>query len=109
MEDKLSYDVWAPCVGFEGTSGTILTGRRGINHSSPRPRDTHYPGRFVITLKLDEHWGSCYTAHDGGFVKTAVYNNRLMVNKGLTLEVYKHHIREKVGIKYIEVTVIQDA
>ncbi len=38
--------------------------------------DTYYPGQFVVTLK---HWGSCYTAHDGGFVKTAVYKNRLML------------------------------
>ena len=49
-----------------------LTGIRNISHTSPRPSDTHYPGQFVITLKLDEYWGLCYPAHDGGFVKTAV-------------------------------------
>ena len=107
--DKSTYTSSAPCHGFEGTSGTTLMGNKWISPSSPRPSDTHYPGQFVITLKLDEHWGSCYTAHDGGFVKTAVYNNRLMLNKGLTLEVYKQHKGEKVGIKYIEVTAIQDA
>ena len=108
MDDKNNYVNYAPCYGYEGTSGTTLTGTRHISHTSPRPSDTHYPGQFVITLKLDEHWGSCYTAHDGGFVKTAVFNNRLMLNKGLTLEVYKQHKIENVGIKYIEVTVIQD-
>ena len=108
MEDKRSYSGVAPCFGNEGISGTTLTGLRLISSSSPKPSDTHYPGQFVITLKLDEHWGSCYTAHDGGFVKTAVYKNRLMLNKGLTLEVYKENKHEKVGIKYIEVTVIQD-
>ena len=109
MVDKGNYGNHAPCFGFEGTTGTTLTGRRAISDSSPRPSDSHYPGQFVITLKLDEHWGSCYTAHDGGFLKTAVYNNRLMLNNGLTLEVYKEDKGEKVGIKYIEVTVIQDA
>ena len=108
MHDKGEYGSYAPCFGYEGTSGTILTRRKYINSSSPKPKDSFYPGRFVITLKLDEHWGSCYTAHDGGFVKTAVYNNRLMLNKGLTLEVYKQDRDERVGIKFIEVTVIQD-
>ena len=109
MDDKNQYVSWAPCFGYEGTSGTTMTGIRRISPSSPRPSDSFYPGQFVITLKLDEHWGSCYTAHDGGFVKTAVYNKRLMLNKGLTLEVYKEDRSEKVGIKYIEVTVIEDA
>ncbi len=107
--DKNNYGSLAPCYGNEGVSGTTLTGIREIGIFSPRPSDTHYPGQFVMTLKLDEHWGSCYTAHDGGFVKTAVYKKRLMLNKGLTLEVYKQHKVERVGIKYIEVTVIQDA
>ena len=95
-----------PFRGYEGTSGTTLTGIRAHSYSSPS--DKHYPGQYIITLKLDEHWGSCYTAHDGGFVKSAVYKNRLMLNKGLTLEVYKEGKSERVGIKYIEVTVIQD-
>ena len=109
MEEKSTYSSFAPCFGYEGTSGMTMTGARYISHTSPRPSDSFYPGQFVITLKLDEHWGSCYTAHDGGFVKTAVYNKRLMLNKGLTLEVYKEGSNEKVGIKFIEVTVIQDA
>ena len=106
--DKNNYHDHAPCYGYEGTSGTTSSGSRSISHSSPRPSDTNYPGQFVITLKLDERWGSCYTAHDGGFVKTAVFNNRLMLNKGLTLEVYKQNKGEKVGIKYIEVIAIHD-
>ena len=108
MDDKSNYGSLAPCYGYEGTSGTTLTGRRHISHTSPRPSDTHYPGQFVMTLKLNEHWGSCYTAHVGGFVKTAVFNNRLMLNKGLTLQVYKQNSGERVGIKYHEVNAIQD-
>jgi len=97
----------APCYGIEGTSGTSFTDvERSSN--SPTISDSFYPGQFVFTLKLDEHWGSCYTAHDGGFVNTAEFKNRLMLSKGLTLEVYKHDTGEKVGIKFIEVTVIRD-
>ncbi len=107
--DKDNYKDRAPCNGWECASGTTMTKTRNITPYSPKPSDKQYPGQFVFTLKLDEHWGSCYTAHDGGFLKTAAYNNRLMPNKGLILEVYKHNENEKVGIKYIEVTVIQDA
>ena len=108
MDDKGNYGSNAPCYRCEGISGTSLTGMK-YSGRSPKPSDSFYPGRFLITLKLDEHWGSCYTAHDEGFTKTAVYNNRLMPSKGITLEVYKHDKGEKVGIKFIEVTMIQNA
>ena len=75
----------------------------------PKPSDSFYPGQFVFTLKLDERWGSCYLAHDGGFVRTAGYNNRLMFSKGLSLEVYKSDKEEKVGIKYVKVAIKRDA
>ncbi|KAL9954547.1 hypothetical protein ACROYT_G042100 [Oculina patagonica] len=107
--DKSNYGHRAPCFGYEGSSGTHITGYREINYS-PRPSDTFYPGQFFITLKLNAHenLGSCYTAHDGGFVKTAVYNKRLVLSNGLTLEVYKDHKEERAGIKFIEVTVVED-
>ena len=41
-------------------------------------------------------------AHDGGFVTTAAYRNRLMVSKGLTLEIYQEDKSEKVGIRFIK-------
>ena len=107
--NKADYSTSSPCHGFEGTSGTALSGGVWISFSSPKVSDSFYPGQFVITLKLDEHWGSCYTAHDGGFVKTTTFTKRLMLNKGLTLEAYKANAGEKVGIKYIEVTILQDA
>ena len=106
--DKENYNSFSPCYGVEGTSGMTLTGIRSINHSLPRPTDSFYPGQFVFTLKLDERWGSCYTAHDGGFVKTAGYSSQLMLNSGLTLEVYKQDAGERVGIKYIKVAIIRD-
>ncbi|KAL9954520.1 hypothetical protein ACROYT_G042070 [Oculina patagonica] len=67
-------------------------------------------GLFSITLKLDAHenWGSCYSAHEGGFVKTAGYNNRLVLSNGLSLEVYKEDKEERSGINFVEVTVVED-
>jgi len=105
--DKGNYKTNAPCRGGEGISGAILS---SILDSSPlpKPSDSFYPGEFVFTLKLNERWGSCYTAHDGGFVRTFGYRNRLTLSKGLVLEVYKGGKGERVGIKFIEVTIIQD-
>jgi len=103
--DRGNYGADAPCFQMEGISGNSLSGRMWMN-SPPRPNDSFYDGQFVITLKLNKHWGSCYTAHDGGFVKTAAYSKRLLLSKGLTLEVYKGNKDERVGIKFIEVTVM---
>ena len=100
--DKGNYGSNSPCYGSEGLSGSSLTSIQ-YQPVTPKPSDSFYPGQFLFTLKLDERWGSCYTAHDGGFVRTAGYKNRLMLSKGLTLEVYKSNKGERVGIRYIKV------
>ncbi len=46
--------------------------------------------------------------HDGDFVKTTTYRNRLVLSNRLSLEVYKREKEERVGIKFIEVTVVED-
>ena len=104
----INYGSNFPCYGLEGLSGSALTPRR-YNSATPKPSDSFYPGQSVFTLKLDERWRSCYTAHDGGFVSTAGFNSRLMLGRGLTLEVYKYNKGERVGIRYIKVAIKQDA
>ena len=106
-QDKRQYYTQAPCFGVDGVPGSTLTSVQYIS-TAPKPGISLYPGQFVFTLKLDERWGSCYTAHDGGFVRTAGYNNRLMLSKGLTFEVYKEDAKDRVGIKYIKVVIVQD-
>ena len=106
--DMGNYGNHGPCYGLEGVSGSSLSSIRR-DPVTPKTVDSVYPGQFVYTLKLDERWGSCYTAHDGGFVRTASYNNRLMMSKGLTLEVYKSDKGEKVGIRFIKVVITKDS
>ena len=108
VPDKGNYGTNSPCYGMEGASGKRLSSIR-YEPISPKPSDSFYPGQLVFTVKLDERWGSCYTAHDGGFVRTAGYNNRLMLSKGLTLEVYKANKAERVGIRFIKVTITKDS
>ena len=105
--DKANYNSFPPCHGMEGASGAAMSKVRydGLNLKTGA---STYPGQFVFTLKLDERWGSCFTAHNGGFVRTANYNNRLTLSQGLTLEVYKSDRAERVGIKFIKVSITQD-
>ncbi|XP_068704963.1 uncharacterized protein [Montipora foliosa] len=106
--DQGNYGNHGPCYGCDGVPGSTLSSIRR-DPVTPKTTDSVYPGQFVYTLKLDERWGSCYTAHDSGFVRTANYNDRLMLSKGLTLEVYKGDKGERVGIKFIKVTLSLDS
>ena len=109
VPDRKSYAKTAPCYGIEGNSGKSLTQIHSKRKFPKVNKYSYYPGQFEFTFKLDQRWGSCYTAQDHGFVKTAGYINRLKVNKGLTLEVYKSAKNDRVGIKFIKVAIIQDS
>ena len=103
--DRSNYYV-SPCYGAEGKSGETLTEIQWLDSSTSLPAsERFYPDQFLITLKLDQSRGSCFTPHGGGFNKTAEYTKQLLLSHGLTLEVYKSHGRELVGIKYINITV----
>lgn len=106
--DKGNYLDHSPCYGVEGIPGaSFLSSIRHIEYKSPRTNDSRYPGQIVLTLKLYERLGLCQTAHDGGFAKVTGYSHRLMLSKGLSLEVYKGDSEERVGIKYIKVVVME--
>ena len=96
IADKSNYHDHAPCYGAEGIPGKTLRYLKTIRKREPRTRDSFYPGQFVFTLKLDEKRGYCYTAQDGGYVKTDGYSKQLSLNNGLTLEAYKEMIQERV-------------
>ena len=107
--NKGNYHKRSPCYGIEGQSGERLTVKTRYGMFSPLPWAivSFYPDQFVFTLKLDRPWGSCFTVHGGGFIKTAEYSKWLLLSQGLTLEVYKSSAREKVGIKYIKITIMK--
>ena len=106
--DQRNFGNTSPCYKIEGESGTTLT-LRETGPYTPKPSDSFYPGQFVFTFKLDERFGSCYIAHDGGFVRTAGYYNQLMPSNRLNLEVYTEDGQDdQVGIRFIKVAIIQD-
>lgn len=110
IADKSNYRDHAPCYGAEGIPGKTLRYLKTIRKREPKTRDSFYPGQFVFTLKLDEKRGYCYTAQDGGYVKTDGYSKQLSLNNGLTLEAYKDDdARERYGIKLIKVAITKDA
>ena len=94
-----------PCHGVQGTSGDTFTDKEVFDKTSSSQVAKFYPDQFAFTFKLEKSWGSCFTAQGGGFSKTVSYTRQLLPSQGLSLEVYKMHKSERVGIKYMEVTV----
>ena len=100
-QDKQNYPLTAPCVGAEGPSGKTMTRHRDAGLS-------YYPGRFEIQLSLSDRWGTCFIPLDGGFRREMVYQYKLNPKNGLFLEIYGEDTPEKEGIKYIELSILQE-
>ena len=104
--DKGNYPSTAPCRGIEGSSGDTMT--RHTDKDLPKPSESYYAGRFEIQLSLSDRWGTCFVPLDGGFSREMVYQYKLNPNNGLFLEIYGDGAQEKEGIKYIELSVLQE-
>ena len=108
--DTWNYFDWAPCFGTQAISGETLTSHENLEERTGLvPTTSFYPDQFIFTLALkpDKAWGFCFTAHGGGYTKTANYATQLVPSYGLALEVYKGTKTERVGIKFIKVTVMK--
>ena len=106
--DKTNYNSHARCLGVEGASGPTIN-QRHEDASLPKPSDSYYPGRFEIQLSLSDRWGTCFVPLDGGFSREMIYQNKLNPSKGLFLEIYGNDAKEKEGIKYIEMTILEES
>ncbi|KAL9965821.1 hypothetical protein ACROYT_G029670 [Oculina patagonica] len=106
--DQENYYRAAPCTGMQAMSGETMTSRKYFNiRTSLIPRDSPYPDQFVFTFKLDQPWGSCFTAHGKGYTNSVEYSKQLMVSQGLALEVYKGTKHERLGIKLMKVIIMK--
>ena len=105
--DKKDYASAAPCIGIEGQGGTTMTGHSDAFLPKPSER-SYYPGRFEVQLSLSDRWGTCFVPLDGGFSREMVYQYKLNPNNGLSLEIYGNDAQEKEGIKYIELSILQE-
>ncbi|KAL9987405.1 hypothetical protein ACROYT_G001706 [Oculina patagonica] len=104
--DKTNYAASAPCRGVEGPSGKTMT--RHLDAALPKPSESRYPGKFEIQLSLSDRWGTCFVPLDGGFSREMVYQYKLNPYNGLFLEIYGNDAQEKEGIKYIELSILQE-
>ena len=50
-------------------------------------------------------WGTCFVSLDGGFSREMIFQHKLNPHNGLYLEIYANESREKVGLKYTEVSI----
>ena len=72
--DMGNYGTNAPCYKMEGLSGTTISSKK-VGPYTTKPSQNFYPGQFLFTINLNESWGACYTARDGGFRMTTAYSN----------------------------------
>ena len=101
--DKNNYGSSAPCVGAEGPSGKTMT--RHDDAWLPKPSESaYYPGRFACLTG----GGTCFVPLDGGFSREMIYQYKLNPNNGLFLEIYGDGAQEKEGMKYIELSILQE-
>ena len=108
--DQGNFEEWAPCFGTQASSGETKTSNEDLEWMTDLvPTASFLPDQFVFTLalKLDKPWGSCFTAHGGGYTKTANYTRQLEPSHGLALEVYRGQKEERVGIKFIKVAIMK--
>ena len=107
IRDKSNYNTGAPCLGIEGTSGKT-SGDRRYNSNLPKPSESYYPGRLETRLSLSDRWGTCFVSLDGGFSREMIFQHKLNPHNGLYLEIYADASNEKVGLKYNEVSIMQE-
>ena len=107
IRDKKTYRTAAPCVNVEGSSRNFFGSRR-YGSDLPKPSQSDYPGRFETWLNLSDRWGTCFVSLDGGFSREMTFQRKLNPHNGLFLEIYADGSMEKVGIKYIEVSIEEE-
>ena len=108
IRDKNNYKTLSPCNPFEGSSGNTMGSDRRHGPNLSKPAESYYPGRVETKLSLSDRWGNCFTSHDGGSSSEMIFQHKLNPQKGLFLEIYADASNEKVGIKYIEVTIVRE-
>ena len=109
IRDKNNYKNSSPCSPLEGSSGNTMGSDRRYGSSLPKPAESYYPGRVETKLSLSDRWGNCFTSHDGGFSSEMIFQHKLNPQKGLFLEIYADDSDEKVGIKYVEVSIVRES
>ena len=81
-------------------------GRSLVRFSSATVTPTSFlPEQFAMTIKPSQHWGSCYTAADGGVISPVSYEQSIFLDRGLWLEVYRENNDENLSINYISVEI----
>lgn len=108
IRDKNNFKTGAPCLGIEGSSGKTIGADRRQDSELPKPSESKYPGRIETLLSLSDRWGTCFISLDGGFSREMIFQHKLNPHNGLFLEIYIDDKGEKIGLKYIEVSIVQE-
>lgn len=115
ITDTTNFRNQAPCSGAEGIVGglpsqPVVNNQNRIDRNTPIRANSPYPGRYEMTIKLNDNRGSCYTPQEAGTVKVTSYSNsrRLSLDQDISLAVFKDDDNEIYGIHSVEVQVSID-
>ena len=91
------------CRGRVATMGNVLSSIStvsGATHIS-----SVLPDEFVLTVKPQRFWGSCYNSADSGMIYPVRYTRTISASRGLWLEVYRESTSERYTFNYIKVEI----
>ena len=107
-QDRHSYPTTPPCRRLEGGSNPSLT-RQSDDSIGSLVASRRYSGVITLQIRPNEHWGSCTTLHDDGYVNIVNFQNTLNPSNGLFFEFYRgDDSNERYRINYIVAEVNQD-
>jgi len=110
IQDPTSYKRNGPYLGIEGKCAQIFGGGKPdikeVGKEALKDQEfVRWPQLFQITLLPTDKWGSCYSAIAGGHTISTLFNNRVKVEKGLYLSLFRNISNEIYTINFIEVEI----
>ena len=88
--DKNNYHSSPPCYPIvPNRDDTRVTGK--------------VPRTFKMTIVLQEQYGNCETAHDGGYSNVGKFENKLDLSRLLYFQLIRHDAAENYYIRYISI------
>ena len=95
LYDQGNYGSYPPCSAAAAVQDFNL-----VPTNSPVPR------QYTMMFKLFDRYGTCSTAHEGGYITTATFDNQLTVTQPLSLVVYRHDSNEEYSFNYFLVEIL---
>lgn len=91
------------CQGMEARMGDVMSSSTFFNSASAQ--SNILSENYVFTISPSKLWGSCHFGNDNGLVSPVSFTQRIYLNQGLWLEMYREDVIEQYVINYITVEI----